>query len=61
MVRTALGQFLVDYGQFRRLQFGVAESIDLAMTRVHVRRADRELAKRERQGESVRFRLRVVK
>jgi hypothetical protein len=40
-------QFLVDYGQFRRLRFSVVESIDLAMTRVRVRRADAALSQAE--------------
>lgn len=61
MARAAVRQFLVDYGQFRRLQFGMVETIDLAMTRVRVRRADAELARRERAGIVTRSNLRVVK
>lgn len=59
-MRASLRQFLVDYGQFRRLRFGVAESIDLAMTRVRVARADAELAKRER-ARAPAIPLRIVK
>ena len=46
-MRASLRQFLVDYGQFRRLRFGVTESIDLAMTRVRVARAGLPLTDRE--------------
>ncbi|MBZ0250879.1 MAG: hypothetical protein K8F93_14590 [Burkholderiales bacterium] len=60
-MRAGIRQFLVDYGQFRRLRFGVAESIDLAMTRVRVARADAELAKRERASAARAGHLRVVK
>lgn len=59
-MRASLRQFLVDYGQFRRLRFGVAESIDLAMTRVKVARVDAELARRERARASASH-LRIVK
>lgn len=59
-MRASLRQFLVDYGQFRRLRFGVAESIDLAMTRVRVARADAELTKRER-ARAPATPLRIVK
>jgi hypothetical protein len=59
MAPANLRQFLVDYGQFRRLRFGVVESIDLAMTRVRVRRADAVLAQRERQD--ARRHLQVIK
>lgn len=56
---STIRKFLVDYGQFRRLRFGVAESIDLAMTRVRVAHADRVLARREATRK--RSPLRVVK
>ena len=61
MATASLRQFLVDYGQFRRLRFGVAVSIDLAMTRVRVARADAALARREEVGPAARSQLRVVK
>lgn len=61
MAPPSLRQFLVDYGQFRRLRFGVVESIDLAMTRVKVARADEALSRRERDAAPRKSNLRVVK